>query len=137
MAHGHQASSRHRWPRWTAGATDGPHRPVAGGGELCAALVHGPELHYRDQLSTLASGPAGGNGIPSPTSPPSPSAAPSGSNSIFGTITSAGGGGGSQQATVAGAAGGSGGGGGANFTPGGGAGNTPPTSPSSRKCWWR
>jgi hypothetical protein len=62
----------------------------------------------------------------------SPVAGPSGSNSIFSTITSAGGGGGGTQAlapsTINGQPGGSGGGGGA--TGSGGTGNTPPVSPS-------
>ena len=53
--------------------------------------------------------------------------APSGSNSVFSTITSAGGGGGARTASPA-IAGGSGGGGNISAGPGG-AGNTPPVSP--------
>ena len=54
----------------------------------------------------------------------------SGSNSVFGTDTSAGGGGGGSEGTAAGAAGGSGGGVRGGFGGGtGGAGNTPSTSP--------
>ena len=61
-------------------------------------------------------------------------AAPSGANSVFSTITSAGGGGGGKGgggATIGGANGGSGGGGGSTPSAprGGGSGNTPPVSP--------
>tara|TARA_Y100000004_G_scaffold119858_1_gene134681 strand:- start:106 stop:1515 length:1410 start_codon:yes stop_codon:yes gene_type:complete len=55
---------------------------------------------------------------------------PSGSNSIFSTITSAGGGGGGSGSNHPGNPGGSGGGGRANQGGTGGTGNTPPVSPS-------
>ena len=78
---------------------------------------------------------AGGSGGTWPGACGSGVAAPSGSLSIFSTITSSGGGGGGagDNPATAGAAGGSGGGsGGLDFPPStnpGGAGNTPPTSP--------
>jgi len=72
----------------------------------------------------------GGSGIAPYTGPtfPSPSCGPSGSNSIFSSITSAGGGGGGGQVSKPGVPGGSGGGGSHSAGPGG-SGNTPPVSP--------
>ena len=69
---------------------------------------------------------AGGSGVAGNTR------APSGSNSVFSTITSTGGGGGGSESCQPGASGGSGGGGarGNVATGTGGSGNTPPTSPS-------